>query len=58
MLASSAASPSMKNERGELVAKTEMKNTTVGRAILRLIVPKGLLLHRQQGAGQKPSPVC
>ena len=32
----------VKNEAGELVAKTEMKNTTVGRAILSLILPKGM----------------
>jgi len=32
----------VKNEAGELVAKTELKNTTVGRAILSLILPKGM----------------
>ncbi|MFB0975437.1 MAG: DNA-directed RNA polymerase subunit beta', partial [Tolumonas sp.] len=32
----------VKNEAGELVAKIELKNTTVGRAILSLILPKGM----------------
>ncbi|MFP1496896.1 hypothetical protein ACLB1Q_19550 [Escherichia coli] len=42
-----------KDANGELVAKTSLKDTTVGRAILWMIVPKGLpfLLHRQPGAG-------
>ena len=32
----------VKNEAGELVPKIELKNTTVGRAILSLILPKGM----------------
>ncbi len=32
----------VKNAAGELVAKTELKNTTVGRSILSLILPKGM----------------
>jgi DNA-directed RNA polymerase, beta'' subunit/160 kD subunit len=32
----------VKNEAGELVEKIELKNTTVGRAILSLILPKGM----------------
>ncbi|GAB3215252.1 DNA-directed RNA polymerase subunit beta' [Pseudaeromonas pectinilytica] len=31
-----------KTENDELIAKTELKNTTVGRAILSLILPKGM----------------
>ena len=31
-----------KDANGELVAKTSLKDTTVGRAILWMIVPKGL----------------
>ncbi len=31
-----------KDENGEFVAKTSLKDTTVGRAILWMIVPKGL----------------
>ena len=32
----------VKSESGDLVAKTELKNTTVGRSILSLILPKGM----------------
>ncbi|VEI48002.1 DNA-directed RNA polymerase subunit beta' [Actinobacillus equuli] len=32
----------MKNEAGELVAETNLVDTTIGRAILWMIAPKGM----------------
>ncbi|STT29385.1 DNA-directed RNA polymerase subunit beta' [Klebsiella pneumoniae] len=48
-----------KDDNGEFVAKTSLKDTTVGRAILWMIVPKGLPFSIvNQALGKKRSPRC